>query len=378
MAASGYGIDVGIEEPPGELARQSRDVASRPRTASGALARPGSRAATAATYDVVTENLTGYQFVFTRRWILYIAFAVIFAVACGFLSNWQLDRGKQAVAYNALLHTNFSATPVPLDQALPSLTKFDGDRLWKRVKVTGTYDAAGQLFVRNRPLGSNTGFEVLTPLRLANGRTFIVDRGWVGARNSDTNYPASEPQPPHGTVTVVARLRAAEPQFGGITPIRNQIQTIDLTQVKSKVGGQLYLGAYGLLDYQTPAASTALKAVVTTAPTVDEGLHWSYMIQWIIFALVGFFALAYGVRTEFRRVNEDDPEEQEREAERVRKRARKAFTDAEIEDELLDGYIPLSRWGASSGARVVPSQPSIGSGDQPELKEIFAKDVTPK
>ncbi len=134
-----------------------------------------------------------------------------------------------------------------------------------------------------------------------------------------------------------------------------------------------------MLDTQTPTAvGDGLRPLVTSAPTVDEGLHWSYMIQWIIFAIVGFFGLAYAIRTEFRRVNEDDPEEQAREAERVRKRARKAFTDAEIEDEVLDGFIPLSRWGPASGARVVPAQSTLGAGDEPELKEIYAKDVTPK
>jgi cytochrome oxidase assembly protein ShyY1 len=341
------------------LERTSRgDVVRRP---AGALGR----VPTAATYDVVTEGLTGWRFVITKRWIGYIACAVVFAVICGFLSHWQLDRGRQAVDYNALVHANFYAAPVPLASELPKLTSYQSGQDWKRVEVTGRYLASDQLFVRNRARGGDTGFEVLTPLRTAAGDVFVVDRGWVGAADNNTNYPAAEPKPPRGPVTVVARLEASEPAFGGTPSIKNQIESIDLTQVKQRVGGRVYTGAYGLLDTQTPAASTALKPLVTSPPTVGEGLHWSYMIQWILFALIGFFGLGYAIRTEFRRINADDPEEQAREAERVRKRALKAFTDEETEDEILDGFIPLSRWGLRGGA--ITAAPAASAAALPHL-----------
>lgn len=317
----------------------------------GAVSR---RQPTAATYDVVTEGLTGWRFVITRRWIGYILCAVAFAIICGFLSHWQLDRGRQAVAYNALVHSNFYSAPVPLQKELPTLTSYTSDQEWKRVTVTGRYLARDQLFVRNRTVDDNTGFEVLTPLRMKNGDVFVIDRGWVAASEDNDIYPAHEPAPPSGTVTVVARLEAGEPKFGGIPSIKNQIESIDLTQVEQRVGGAVYTGAYGQLDTQDPAVPSHLRRVVISPPTVGEGLHWSYMIQWILFALIGFFGLGYAIRTEFRRLNADDPEERAREAERVRKRALKAFTDEETEDELLDGFIPLSRWGFG-GAAIAPA-----------------------
>ena len=342
-------------EPRGVLERgSSGDVVRRP---AGAL---GQRVPTAATYDVVTEGLTGWRFVITKRWVGYIACAVAFAIICGFLSHWQLDRGKQAVAYNALVHSNFYSAPVPVGSALPTLTSYNSGQDWKRVQATGRYIASDQLFVRNRSVGSGEGFEVLTPLRLADGKVFVVDRGFVTAGNKDSNYPASEPRPPSGSVTVVARLEASEPKFGGIPSIKNQIESIDLTQVGQRVGGQVYTGAYGLLDSQVPATPSGLKRVVSSPPTVGEGLHWSYMIQWILFAMIGFFGLGYAIRTEFRRINADDPEERAREAARVRKRALKEFTDEESEDEILDGFIPLSRWGF--GGNMVASAGRPGEG----------------
>jgi len=71
-------------------------------------------------------------------------------------------------------------------------------------------------------------------------------------------------------------------------------------------------------------------------PEEDEGPHLSYAFQWIIFAFFGFFGLGYALRTEYRLINADDPEEQERAAERERKAKAKPLTDDEIEDAILD------------------------------------------
>jgi hypothetical protein len=130
-------------------------------------------------------------------------------------------------------------------------------------------------------------------------------------------------------------LLPSEPQLG--TPVKtgNEIGSIELDEVKARMGGAVYTGAYGLLDSQRPAGASGLTPVVTSEPTQDTGLHWSYMIQWVIFALIGFFGLFYAVRQEIRLRREDEPEEIARAAERERKRALKP-TDADIEDELID------------------------------------------
>lgn len=277
----------------------------------------------------------GWRFAFSKRWLGYLAFAIAFAIACGFLSNWQLARSKEAAAANALIAANFDSRPVPLTDELPTLSAYSKSQEWTRVTVTGTYEPDRQLLARNRPLNGNPGFEVLTPLRTADGSLFIVDRGWVPTGN-DSDDPDQVPAPPSGTVTVVARLKASEPAISGRTASGNQVGTIQLSVVKEKLdGADVYTGAYGLLDSESPAPATAPTPTVSAPPTQDEGLHWSYMIQWIIFALIGFFGLGYALVTEYRKRNEHDPAEQARAAERARKRALKR-TDADVEDELLD------------------------------------------
>ncbi|MEV8215552.1 SURF1 family protein [Leifsonia sp. NPDC077715] len=278
---------------------------------------------------------SGWSFAFSRRWFGYLAFAIVFAIACGFLSNWQLARSKEAAAANALVTANFDSKLVPLTDELPTLGSYSPKQEWTRVTVTGTYERDQQLLVRNRPFNGSPGFEVLTPLRTADGALFVVDRGWVPTGNK-TDAPDHVPAAPSGTVTVVARLKASEPAIAGRTATGNQVGTIQLSVVKQKLGGaDIYTGAYGLLDSEDPAPATAPTPTVTSPPTQDEGLHWSYMIQWIIFALIGFFGLGYALVTEYRKRNSDDPAERARAAERERRRRAKR-TDSDVEDELLD------------------------------------------
>jgi cytochrome oxidase assembly protein ShyY1 len=282
-----------------------------------------------------TPKASGWGFAFSRRWLGYLAFAIVFAIACGFLSNWQLARSKEAAAANALVTANFDSTPVPLTEELPTLGSYSPKQEWTRVTVTGTYEPDQQLLVRNRPFNGSPGFEVLTPLRTADGALFIVDRGWVPTGNT-TDSPDHVPAAPSGTVTVVARLKASEPAIPGRTASGRQVGTIQLSVVKEKLAGaDVYTGAYGLLDSEDPAPATAPTPTVTAPPTQDEGLHWSYMIQWIIFALIGFFGLGYALVTEYRKRNSDDPAERARAVERERRRRAKR-TDSDVEDELLD------------------------------------------
>ncbi|WP_223690572.1 SURF1 family cytochrome oxidase biogenesis protein [Leifsonia poae] len=281
------------------------------------------------------STTAGWRFAFSRRWLGYLAFAIAFAIACAGLSAWQLARSKEAAAANALISANFYSHPAPLTSELPTLGSFKADQEWRRVTVTGTYERDREMLVRNRPFNGSPGFEVLTPLRTANGSLFLVDRGWVPTGNT-TDAPDSVPSAPAGTVTVVARLKPSEPAIAGRSATGNQIGTIQLSVVQQHLGNvDLYTGAYGLLDSQKPSPATAPAPTVTDPPTQDEGLHWSYMIQWIIFALIGFFGLGYALRTEYRKLNEDDPEERARAAERARRRALKR-TDADVEDDLLD------------------------------------------
>jgi hypothetical protein len=86
----------------------------------------------------------------------------------------------------------------------------------------------------------------------------------------------------------------------------------------------------------TEDPAPAERPLAAAKPVRDEGPHLSYAFQWLVFALFGFFGLGYGLRQEYRRVNEEDPDEIERAEARRVKDSTRARTDAEIEDELID------------------------------------------
>ncbi|MDO9395228.1 MAG: SURF1 family protein [Herbiconiux sp.] len=278
--------------------------------------------------------MTGWRFLLNRRWAGYLALVVVFAIVCVMLAMWQLARRDEAVAEINRVALNYDASPTPLGEVLPALDSYDEADEWRTVSMTGEYLVDDQLLVRNRPLGGDVGFDVLVPFELANGDVFVVDRGWVPT-GQEQNLPDAIPAAPTGPVSIVVRLKAGEPPFGNGDLENGQLASIELPVVAEQIGRPTFSAAYGLLASEDPAP--AERPMAMPKPTPDEGAHLSYTFQWFCFGVLGFVGLAYIVRQEYRRVNEDDPEEQERAAERERKRLAKK-SDAQVEDEILDQH----------------------------------------
>lgn len=282
------------------------------------------------------EPFVGWRFVRSRRWLGYFAIAVAFAIVCALFGMWQWDRRNEAVRQNEQIAQNYDHRPVPLDRALPRASSWNDDQTWLRVTATGRYDTDAQLLVRNRVHNGQPGFEVLTPLVTADGRAFIVDRGWVPTGNRQ-DAPDHVPAPPSGEVTVVVRLQQSEPRIPGRSDPSHtdQVQSVTLADVRDKVGMPIWTGAYGQLASETPAPTQAAP-LGWDRPSADTGLHLSYFIQWFLFAAGGFGFLGYVMVQEYRNLNQDDPEERERAEERRRRKDAKPKSDAEVEDELLN------------------------------------------
>lgn len=274
-----------------------------------------------------------WHFAFERRWVTYLVMAIVFAIACVLLSRWQIGRNSDTVIQNTLVTKNYAAQIETLPTLLPTPTKFDPQDVWRRVVVKGTYLPTEQLLVRNRSFGANPGFEVLTPLKLADGSVFVVDRGWLPVGGKQ-DVPDVVPDAPSGEVTVIARLQASEQALPGRTAPKGQIPEINLTDVATQTGSTTYTGAYGLMVSETPSA--AFRPAAAPKPTVDPGPFLSYAFQWILFALFGFGGLAWALRQEYRIRNANDPEERQRAAERRRRAGLRAATDSEIEDEIVE------------------------------------------
>jgi cytochrome oxidase assembly protein ShyY1 len=255
-----------------------------------------------------------------RRWGGYLALVVVFAIACALLSWWQWSRRAEAVAEIATIEANYDAPPVALTSLLPDLTTVDESAEWHPVVVSGEYLVDDQLLVRNRPRDSEAGFEVLVPLRLADGSVFLVDRGWVPG-GATPEAPDSVPAAPRGEITVVVRLKPGEPDIPGRGAPEGQLATVRLPDVAKLLDAPTYTGMYGLLVSEDPVA--AERPLSAQRPVEDEGPHLSYALQWIAFGILAFVGLGWAVRRE-RRIAAGEVIAPRRER------------DAEIEDALLE------------------------------------------
>jgi surfeit locus 1 family protein len=128
----------------------------------------------------------------------WVAAAIGIAAAIS-LGNWQTRRGDEKVALQARADAAERATPLQIDGTRGSIETV-ARSLPRRVRVTGVFDPAGTVLLDNRMLGAVVGYQIITPLLLAEDLpSVLIDRGWK-ARGADQRLEAVAP--PAGQVTV--------------------------------------------------------------------------------------------------------------------------------------------------------------------------------
>lgn len=262
-----------------------------------------------------------------RRWAGAAALTITVVALCVAAGLWQWERAEDRNAAIAVVRENYTAEPVPLDRVLGSGAVVAEDLVWRPVTVRGRYLPESTVLLRNRPVGSNPGFHVLTPFAVGQGAhagtVLVVDRGWVptGADSSTTDV---SPPVPAGEVELVVRLRADEAPSGRPAP-EGQVQAISVADVRAAApvpwpAGEAVAG-YGALvseDGERPAGLGRL-----AEPSTDPGSHLSYALQWFVFAVGAVIAAVVLARRE--RLPDDQPA--------VRRRRTSAEDE---EDALLD------------------------------------------
>lgn len=260
------------------------------------------------------------------RWTAWSVLAILFAASCVVLANWQLDRREQAVSKIERMVDNYDKQAISFseigDLELAAVTSYE----WTPVEISGRYLTNQELLVRNRPIAGQPGFLQLIPFELSTGEVVIIERGWIPA---DSNLaPALNMTPSAEPKTVLARVR-----LGELTPNRDSpagfATSIHLQSLAELTGSNLEQQFYLRLISENPGENQTPQPL--GKPILDEGNHLSYAVQWIMFALMGFFALFWAIRQEreFRRI-ERDPNYVPRSTKN------KKVTDGDIEDELLD------------------------------------------
>jgi cytochrome oxidase assembly protein ShyY1 len=245
-----------------------------------------------------------YRFLLTPRWLAAAALVVAAAVVMVFLGNWQLHRYHERSAVNDRIDAAESAPAAPLTSVLarPSAPSAAGaapgrSAAWTKVTATGRYDPAHEIQARARTVNSDVGFEIVTPLILADGTAVLVDRGWIPPAPAGAIAAPVVPPAPTGPVTVVGKVHLSESRPTAVEHRDGRLDTrrISVPRLAREMPYPVY-GAYVLLTDQTPAADPAFTQI-----PIDHEDAWQnagYTVQWWLFAGMALFAFGWQVRRE--------------------------------------------------------------------------------
>ncbi|WP_062316855.1 SURF1 family protein [Demequina maris] len=262
--------------------------------------------------------------------IVILALAVCaVAVRAGF---WQLGRHEARSAAIALYEANAAADPVALADAVPAGSAV-GDAEWTRVTVEGEFEPGSTTMLRNRPVDRARTWHVLAWFDTEDGRSLLVDAGWVPI--PDSGEPDGVvPDLPTGDVTLEVVLRAAEEDDG-----RRDDGATRITPAQMPAPDAEPIDGYGMVQ-QVCTASGCKDALGSQVPlpTLSLGPHLAYTWQWFAFAVIAPVAGVLLARREWQATSRDDapggaPREP-REPREPRRRRRAEPTDEEIEDAL--------------------------------------------
>lgn len=242
---------------------------------------------------------------FQRKWLIATLLVIAGTALCIRLGIWQLDRLEQRRAFNAQFESARAQSALDLNQEQPDdLASME----WRPVNVTGEYDLANQVAVRNQYYEAQYGYHLLTPLRFdasaGSGqaqKAVLVDRGWIpaaGNSNPSDWHKYDEP----GTVNVSGQIRLGQgkPAFGGVSdrlPENGSKLEIwnnaDVTHIANQM-------PYPVLPvYVQPAADPSdTQPPIPFQPEVEitEGPHLGYALQWFTFATILFVGYPFYLR----------------------------------------------------------------------------------
>ncbi|HYB10871.1 MAG TPA: SURF1 family protein [Alphaproteobacteria bacterium] len=122
------------------------------------------------------------------------------------LGTWQLERlhWKENLIAERALRSTSAPIPLPAENALPDSYDFS------KTQVRGEFRNDKEMYLAARSLNGNVGYHVVTPLRLDDGSTILVDRGWIPIERKDPSTRSTGEIA--GTVTLEGLLRRGQKQ----------------------------------------------------------------------------------------------------------------------------------------------------------------------
>lgn len=220
-------------------------------------------------------KIAGFEF---RPSLIPTLATIVGLCACLGMGNWQLHRA----AYKRGLARLYAQQAAMPSQPLPGGAFQPQDYVYRRVRVTGVFDPAHQIYLDNQVYHGQAGYHVLAPLRIPGStRAVVVDRGWVPVGANRRQLPSV--QVPAGPVTV---------EGIAVLPPRHFLALSAGPQVSGRVWENLVLSRYAkTLPY--PIAPIEVQQLNDTGdglkrqwvrPDTGVSMHLNYAGQWFLFA----------------------------------------------------------------------------------------------
>jgi surfeit locus 1 family protein len=199
---------------------------------------------------------------------------VMLAALFLYLGLWQLDRRAEK---EALFERFRDAPELSMEQALAREESF------ARVEAFGRYDAARHLLLDNRVWKGRAGVHVLTPFTLRDGRTVLVNRGWLPLAADRQSLPdfatGDEARTLRGRLV---RPSDAGPRLGGADTLEPDrwpqlVTYLDLEAASGALGTPLLPW---ILQLDAGDASGFEDRTWQPAVMLPE-VHAAYAVQWL-------------------------------------------------------------------------------------------------
>lgn len=206
----------------------------------------------------------------TRRMIVPLIFGIVGVAILVSLGSWQLRRLAWKTEILAEIAARLEAPPGPV----PATTSPEADR-YLHVRTSGEI-LPGEIHVYTSAPPRGVGYRVIVPLRLADGRSLLLDRGFVPINEKDV--------PRHlGPITVEGNLdwpRETDSLFTAAPDLAKNIWFArDVPAMAAALGTEPLLLVTSASD--DPAAPQPLPVTVNLPND-----HLGYALTWFGLALV--------------------------------------------------------------------------------------------
>lgn len=242
----------------------------------------------------------------TGRWLLKHLLVVVILIMLINLGLWQLRRLEERRTFNQNITTALNQPAIPLTGSPIDPTELN----FRRVIVTGTYDNAAAIAIRNQLLDDAPGLHLVTPLRISDSdQAVLVDRGWIPRGDSDPDPASLAVYDLPGEVTVEGIANQTQTRPSWLSPLdpplkEGQTRLVAWSRVDiDRIQEQLPYPLLPIFIKQLPTPNAAADSLPQqeSGVALGEGPHLGYALQWFSFAAILTVTYGFFLRQELRK-----------------------------------------------------------------------------